>query len=190
MQSICVRPSIQSDYQNQFFTVKVRTFWQNEVKISVLALWLGALSLLFHNMGVGGYGCYPLFVCARHVQRCVKKCPHFKCVIHRFVLALNAGTITLYTRLFFWPFWPSGCASCPPGKVLATPLTTVSIFNVFWWQLKLGRSHFFYDTSFQMLHLLTDEALTIYLFTYLPISSVGNSWDCKSIVSDRECESY
>ena len=37
-------------------------------------------------MGVRGYGR------ARHVQRCVKKCPHFECVIHRFVLALYAGT--------------------------------------------------------------------------------------------------
>ena len=51
-------------------------------------------------MGVGGYGRNPLFVRARHVQRCVKKCPHFQCVIHRFVLALNAGTNTLYTRVY------------------------------------------------------------------------------------------
>ena len=29
-----------------------------------------------------------------------KKCPHFECVIHRFVLALNAGTDTLYTRVY------------------------------------------------------------------------------------------
>ena len=55
---------------------------------------------LFHNMGVGGYGRNPLFVRARHIQRCVKKCPHFECVIHRFVLALNAGTNTLYTRVY------------------------------------------------------------------------------------------
>ena len=78
----------------------MRTFWQSEVKISVLALWLCALSSLFHNMGVGGYGRNPLFVRARHVQRCVKKCPHFECVIHRFVLALNAWTNTLYTRVY------------------------------------------------------------------------------------------
>ena len=83
-----------------FFTFKVRTFWQSEVKISVLTLWLCALSSLFHNMGVGGYGCNPLFVRARHVQRCVKKCPHFECVIHRFVLALNAWMNTLYTRVY------------------------------------------------------------------------------------------
>ena len=51
-------------------------------------------------MGVGGYGRNPLFVRARHVQRCVKKCPHFECVMHRFVLALNAGTNTLYTRVY------------------------------------------------------------------------------------------
>ena len=51
---ICVRPGIQSKDQNQFFTFKVRTFWQSEVKISVLALWLGALSSPFHYMGVGG----------------------------------------------------------------------------------------------------------------------------------------
>ena len=51
-------------------------------------------------MGVVGYGRYPLFVRARHVQRCVKKCPYFECVIHRFVLALNAGTNTLYTRVY------------------------------------------------------------------------------------------
>ena len=102
----CVRPGIQREDQNQFFTFKVRTFWQSEVKISVLALWLCVLSSLFHNMGVGGYGRNPLFVRARHVQRCVKKCPHFECVIHRFVLALNAGTNTLYTRVYivssFW----------------------------------------------------------------------------------------
>ena len=96
----CVHPGIQSEDQNQFFTFKVRTFWQSEVKISVLTLWLGALSSLFHNMDVGGYGHYPLFVRASHVQRCVKKCPHFKCVIHRFVLALNAGTNTPYTRVY------------------------------------------------------------------------------------------
>ena len=83
-----------------FLHSKWGTFWQSEVKISVLALWLGALSSLFHNMGVGGYGRYPLFVRARHVQRCVKKCPHFECVIHRFVLALNARTNTLYTRVY------------------------------------------------------------------------------------------
>ena len=97
---VCVRPGIQSEDQNQFFTFKVRTFWQSEVKISVLALWLCALSSLFHNMGVGGYGRNPLFVRARHIQRCVKKYPHFECVIHRFVLALNAGTNTLYTRVY------------------------------------------------------------------------------------------
>ena len=98
--SVCVRPGIQSEDQNNFFTFKVRTFWQSEVKISVLALWLGALSSLFHNIGCRGYGRYPLFVRARHVQRCVKQCPHFECVIHRFVLALNAGTNTLYTRVY------------------------------------------------------------------------------------------
>ena len=97
---VCVRPGIQSEDQNQFFTFKVRIFWQSEVKISVLALWLCALSSLFHNMGVGGYGRNPLFVRARHVQRCVKKCPHFECVIHRFVLALNAWTNTLYTHVY------------------------------------------------------------------------------------------
>ena len=51
-------------------------------------------------MGVGGYGRYPLFVRARHVQSFVKKCPDFECVIHRFVLALNARTNTLYTRVY------------------------------------------------------------------------------------------
>ena len=96
----CVCTGIQSEDKNKFFTFKVRTFWQSEVKISVLALWLGALSSLFPYMGIGGYGHCPLFVCARHVQRCVKKCPHFECVIHRFVLALNAGTDTLYTRVY------------------------------------------------------------------------------------------
>ena len=97
---VCVRPGIQSEDQNQIFTFKVRTFWQSEVKISVLALWLCAMSSLFHNMGVGGYGRNPLFVRARHVQRCVKKCPHFECVIHIFVLVLNAWTNTLYTRVY------------------------------------------------------------------------------------------
>ena len=91
---------IQSEDKDKFFIFKVRTFWQCKVKISVHALWLGALSSLFPYMGIGGYGCYPLFVCARHVHRCVKKCPHFECVIHRFVHALNAGTDTLYTRVY------------------------------------------------------------------------------------------
>ena len=100
MDGVCVRPGIHSEDQNQFFTFKVRAFWQSEVRISVLALWLCALSSLFHNMGVGGYGCYPFFVRARHVQRCVEKCPHFECVIHRFVLALNAGMNTLYTHVY------------------------------------------------------------------------------------------
>ena len=78
-------------------------------KFQSLALWLGALSSLFHNMGVEGYGHYPLFVRARHVQRCVKKCPHFECVIHRFVLALNAGTNTLYTHVYSVPsLWMPG----------------------------------------------------------------------------------
>ena len=106
---VCVRPGIQSEDQNQFFTFKVRTFWQSEVKISVLALWLCALSSLFHNMGVGGHGRNPLFVRARHVQRCEKMsslwmcytqiCPRFECrdehTIHTCiycVLTLNAET--------------------------------------------------------------------------------------------------
>ena len=74
--------------------------WGHFLQSEVLVLWLCALSSLFHNMGVGGYGRYPLFVRARHVQRCVEKFPYFECVIHRFVLALNAGTNTLYTRVY------------------------------------------------------------------------------------------
>ena len=101
---VCVRPGIQSEDQNQFFTFKVRTFWQSEVKISVLALWLCALSSLCHNMGVGGYGRNPLSVRARHVQRCVKKCPHFECVIHRFVPRFECRGRTHYTHL---------CILCP-----------------------------------------------------------------------------
>ena len=94
-------PAFKARTRINFLHFKVRTFWQSEVKISVLALWLCALSSLFYNMGVGGgYGRNPLFVRARHVQRCVKKCPHFECVIHRFVLALNAWTSTLYTRVY------------------------------------------------------------------------------------------
>ena len=103
VQGVCKRvfgPAFKARTRINFFTFKVRTFWQSEVKSSVLALWLCALSSLLHNMGVGGYGCNPLFVRARHVQRCVKKCPHFECVIHRFVLALNAWTNTLYTRVY------------------------------------------------------------------------------------------
>ena len=56
--------------------------------------------LILSIYGYRGYGRYPLFVRARHVQRCVKKCPHFECVIHRFVLSLNAGTDTLYTHVY------------------------------------------------------------------------------------------
>ena len=97
---VCVWPGIQSKDQNQFFTFKVRTFSQSEVKISVLALWLCALSSLFHNMGVGGYGRNPLFVRARHVQRCVKKCPHFEC---------ESCTIPLdHTRSLCERVWSSG----------------------------------------------------------------------------------
>ena len=88
----------------KYFINYHQTFWQSEVKISVLALWLCALSSLFHNMGLGGYGRYPLFVRARHVQRCVKKCPNFECVIHRFVLALNAGKNTPQFSLVEWQF--------------------------------------------------------------------------------------
>ena len=123
------------------FTFKVRTFWQSEVKISVLALWLGALSSLFHNMGVGGYGRYPLFVRARHVQRCVKKCPHFECVIHRFVLALNAGTDTLYAHVYsVSSLWMPGqvgvfmhvytsISECLPIKALAPILNLLQRLN-------------------------------------------------------------
>ena len=97
---MCVRPGIQSEDQNQFFTFKVRTFWQSEVKMSVLALWLGALSSLFHNMGVGGMDVILSLYVPGMFRGVWKKCLHFECVIHRFVLALNAGTNTLYTRVY------------------------------------------------------------------------------------------
>ena len=61
------------------------TFWQSEVKISVLALWL--VHCFCHNMGVGGCGRNPFFV-ARHFRGVEKMSSLF--VIHRFVLALNA----------------------------------------------------------------------------------------------------
>ena len=96
-----VRPGIQSEDQNQFFIFKVRTFWQIKVKISVLALWLGALSSLFHNMGVGGiWTLSSLCTCQACSEVCEKKCPHFECVIHRFVLTLNTGMNTPYTRVY------------------------------------------------------------------------------------------
>ena len=106
---VCVRPGIQSEDQNQFFTFKVRTFWQSEVKISVLALWLCALSSLFHNMGVGGvWTKSSLCTCQACSEVCEKMsslwmcytqiCPRFECLdehtIHTCVycvLALNAG---------------------------------------------------------------------------------------------------
>ena len=104
----CVRPGIQSEDQNQFFTFKVRTFWQSEVKISVHALWLCALSSLCHNMGVGGmdvilslyvpgmfrgvWKMSSLWMCYTQI------CPRFECrdehTIHTCVycvLTLNAG---------------------------------------------------------------------------------------------------
>ena len=99
-----VRPGIQSEDHNQFFTFKVRTFWQSEVKISVLALWLGALYSLFHNMGVWGYGRYPFFVRARHVQRCVKKCPHTLNVLYTDLSSLWMPGRTHYTHV---------CIVCP-----------------------------------------------------------------------------
>ena len=103
-----VRPGIQSEDQNQFFTFEVRTFWQSEVKISVLALWLGALSSLFHNMGVGGMD-VTLCTCQACSEMCEKMsslwmcytqiCPRFECrnehTIHMCVycvLTLNVGT--------------------------------------------------------------------------------------------------
>ena len=98
-----VRPGIQSEDQNQFFTFKVRTFWQSEVKFSVLALWLGALSSLFHNMGVGGMDVILSLYVPGVVHRCVKN-----------VLTLNV----LYTDLS--SLWMSGrthykhvCILCP-----------------------------------------------------------------------------
>ena len=107
---VCVRPGIQSEDQNQFFTFRVRTFWQSEVKISVLALWLGALSSLFHSMGVGGMDII-LYLYVPGMFRGVWKkmsslwmcytqiCPRFECrdehTIHTCVycvLTLSAGT--------------------------------------------------------------------------------------------------
>ena len=57
---------------------------------------------LFHNLGVGGPGVWMLSsLCTCQACSVVcEKCPHFECVIHRFVLALNAGTNTLYTRVY------------------------------------------------------------------------------------------
>ena len=97
--SVCgsVCPSIQSEDKNKFFTFKVRTFWQSEVKISVPALWLGALSSLFPYMGIGGMDVILYLYVPGMFSDVWKKCPHFVYVIHRFVLALNAGTDTLYT---------------------------------------------------------------------------------------------
>ena len=136
---LCVRPGIQGEDQNQFFTFKVRTFWQSEVKISVLALWLGALSLLFHNMGVKGNGRFPLFVRARHVQRCVKKmsslwmcytqiCPRFECrdkhTIHTCVycvLTLNAGTgrgVHVYFPSYFFLLFQTFAFQDDVGRLL------------------------------------------------------------------------
>ena len=54
---VCVfGPAFKARTRINFLHSKVRTFWQSEVKISVLALWLCALSSLCHNMGVGGGG--------------------------------------------------------------------------------------------------------------------------------------
>ena len=80
----------------------------------------------------GGYGRNPLFVRARHVQRCVKKCPHFECVIHRFVLALNAGTNTLYTRVYIVSsLWmPGQVGVCIVVSFLKAYLQTLNI--TFW----------------------------------------------------------
>ena len=130
-------PAFKARTRINFFTFKVRTFWQSEVKISVLALWLCALSSLCHNMGVGGYGRNPLFVRARHVQRCVKKCPHFECVIHRFVLALNAGTNTLYTRVYIVSsLWMPGqvrggyrCVRCSVTACYSQPYMQTSSYS-------------------------------------------------------------
>ena len=87
----------------------MRTFWQSEVKISVLALWLCALSSLFHNMGVGGvWTKSSLCTCQACSEVCEKMsslwmcytqiCPRFECrdehTIHTcvyYVLTLNAG---------------------------------------------------------------------------------------------------
>ena len=91
----------------------MRTFWQSKVKISVLALWLGVLSSLFHNMSVGGmdvilslyvpdmfsgvWKLSSLWMCYTQI------CPCFEC-----------GTNTLYTRVY------SVSSLWMPGQVGAT----------------------------------------------------------------------
>ena len=114
----CVCPGIQSEDQNQFFTFdKARSKFQ-----SSLCDWVHCPhSSIYGCRRV--YGRYPLFVCAKHVQRCVKKCPHFECVIHRFVLALNAGTNTLYTRVY------SVSSLWMPGQVGVCLSVYLSIHN-------------------------------------------------------------
>ena len=74
-----VCPGIQSEDQNQFFTFKARTLWQIEVKISVLALWLGALSSLFHNMGVGVWMLSSLCTCQACSEVCEKMSSLWMC---------------------------------------------------------------------------------------------------------------
>ena len=103
-----VRPGIQSEDQNHFFTFKVRTFWQSEVKISVLALRLGALSSFLYGCR-GVWTLSSLCTCQARSEVCEKMsslwmcytqiCPRFEWrderTIHTCVycvLTLNAGT--------------------------------------------------------------------------------------------------
>ena len=100
---VCVCPSIQSEDKNKFFTFKVRTFWQCEVKISVLALWLGALSSLFPYMGMGGMD----IILSLYVPGMFRD-------VWKNVLTLNV----LYTDLFsLWMLgqthYTHGCIVCP-----------------------------------------------------------------------------
>ena len=130
--SVC--NGIQSKDKNNFFTFKVRTFWQSEVKISVLALWLGALSSLFPYMDVGGMDVILSLYVPGMFRDVWKKCPHFEFVIHRFVLALNAGTNTLYTRVYsvssLWmPEQVGVHFNCSICVHIPTELRTLSMFQ-------------------------------------------------------------
>ena len=82
---MCIRRGIQSEDENEFNTVKVRTFLQSKDKICVPALWHIAIICTLPIGGIEEYKSYPRFVLQ---MLAINICPHFECVDAKIVLAL------------------------------------------------------------------------------------------------------
>ena len=96
--SACVCTGIQSEDKNKFLYIQSEDILTKRgqnfsprfvTRCTVLTLFIHGHRDVILSLYVPG-----MF---RHVW---KKCPHFECVIHRFVLVLNAGTDTIYTRVY------------------------------------------------------------------------------------------